>query len=112
MNQIYLNKLVAFQLWCYRIVLRTTWMERLSSVKMIRRIGNEPEIQMTIKTRQLEYLGRGQKYAVLQLVIQDKIRAKLHKNILAKEPEGVVWMQERLGTRAAVDKIRKDRTWN
>lgn len=49
----------------------------MSNVEVIRIIGNEPEVILTIKRRKLEYFGHmmsERKYALLQLIIKGKIQ--------------------------------------
>lgn len=79
LKQMHINKLAAFELWCYRRILRISWTERVSNVEVCRRMGCEPEILVTIKKRKIEYLGhimRGPRYGLLQLIVQGKIRGK------------------------------------
>lgn len=79
LKEVHMNKLAAFELWCYRRILRISWMDKVINLEVIGRMGNEPEILRTIKRRKLEYLGhvmRGQRYALLQLIIQGKIQGR------------------------------------
>lgn len=113
LKQAQLDKLAAFELWCYRRILRISWTERVSNIEVTRRVENEPEILITIKKRKLEYLGhvmRGQKYALLQLIIQGRIRGK--RSVGRRRLSWLRNLREWFGCssaelfRAAVNKVR------
>ncbi|CAG9841161.1 unnamed protein product [Diabrotica balteata] len=44
LKQVHLNKLAAFEFWCYRRILRISWIQRMSNMEVTRRIENEAEI--------------------------------------------------------------------
>ena len=65
LKQEHINKLQAFEMWCYRRMLRISWMERKTNIEILQEIGKEYEVINTIKARKLQYLGhimRGQRY--------------------------------------------------
>ena len=74
-----MNSLEAFELWCYRRMLRIPWTARISNEEVLRRMGCERQLLLTIKTRKTAYLGhilRHQKYELPQLIIKGKIEGK------------------------------------
>ena len=59
------RRLEAFELRMYRRMLRISWVERVTNVEVMRRIRKEKEVILTIKRRQILYMGhilRGEKY--------------------------------------------------
>lgn len=78
-NETIINKLNAFELWCYRRILKVSWTQHITNEEIINRIGKKKEIVQTLKERKLQYLGhimRHDKYRLLQLILQGKIEAK------------------------------------
>ena len=75
----HIDKLQAFETWCYRRMWRIPWTDRVSNAEVLDRMQKECEIINTMKRRKLQYLGhimRGQKYTLLQLIVQGKISGK------------------------------------
>lgn len=75
----HMDKLRAFEMWCYRRMWRIPWTDRITNAEVLNRMRKECEIIDTIKKRKLQYLGhimRGQKYTLLQLIVQGKISGK------------------------------------
>ena len=73
------KRIEAFEMWIYRRMLRISWAERVTNVEVLRRMQKEKELVLTIKERKLQYLGhvmRGDKYRLLQLIIQGKVIGK------------------------------------
>lgn len=73
------KRLEAFEMWCYRRMLRVSWMHRVSNVTVLQRMNKEKEVMKTVKERKLSYFGhimRNDKYNILQLVMQGKINSK------------------------------------
>ncbi|MDK1801117.1 hypothetical protein LRR74_28510, partial [Klebsiella pneumoniae] len=73
------DKLEAFEMWTYRRILRISWVSRITNKEVLRRMGKEKEIIDTVKIRKLQYLGhvmRGERYTLLQTIIQGKIQGK------------------------------------
>lgn len=74
-----INKLEAFEMWTYRRILKVPWTERVSNNDILRRMGKDREMLLTIKRRKTAYLGhliRNPKYQLLQLVVEGKIEGK------------------------------------
>lgn len=72
----HIDKIQAFEMWCYRRMWRISWTDRISNIEVLTRMQKEVEVISTIKKRKLEYLGhimRGPKYRLLQLILQGKI---------------------------------------
>jgi hypothetical protein len=77
LSQSAVGRLEAFEMWCYRRVLRVSWVDRITNDEILHRMGKEREIMVTVKKRKLEYLGHimrnEQRYGLLQLILQGKI---------------------------------------
>lgn len=74
-----MNRLEAFEMWCYRRLLKISWTERVTNEAVLQRLNKERELLLTIKKRKTSYLGhviRGEKYEVLQLILQGKIEGR------------------------------------
>lgn len=78
-NKSDLKRLEAFEMWCYRRILRTSWVEKIPNSTILERLSKTTEIVNCIKKRKLEYFGhimRGSKYRLLQNIMQGKIAGK------------------------------------
>ncbi|CAG9831376.1 unnamed protein product [Diabrotica balteata] len=68
-----IRRLNAFEMWNCRIIIRVFWVDRVRNNEVLRRIGKEKEVELTIiKERMLQYLGyvmRGEKYGILRLIM-------------------------------------------
>lgn len=74
-----INRLNAFEMWTYRRMLKSSWVDRVTNTEVLRRVGREREVEDTIKGRKLQYFGhvmRGERYSILRLIIQGKIEGK------------------------------------
>jgi len=74
-----MNRLEAFEMWCYRKMLKISWTDKVTNEAVLQRINKERELLTTIKKRKSAYFGhimRADKYEVLQLIIQGKIEGK------------------------------------
>lgn len=74
-----MNRLEAFEMWCYRRILRISWVDKISNVRVLRRLNQERELLRIVKRRKLAYLGhllRGPKYRLLQTILEGKIEGK------------------------------------
>lgn len=79
LKQEHINKLQAFEMWCYRRMLRISWTEKRTNVEVLREMGKERELITSIKARKLQYLGhimRGNKYELMRVIMQGKIKGK------------------------------------
>ena len=73
------SRLEAFEMWCYRRMLRISWVDRVRNTEVFARLQKQPEAMFTIKKRKLEYFGhvmKGGKYRLLQNIIQGKIQGR------------------------------------
>lgn len=72
-----MKRLEAFEMWCYRRILRISWVDRITNVEVLRRMGKDCDILNTVKGRKLEYLGHvmrnENRYGLLQLILQGKV---------------------------------------
>lgn len=51
------NDLQVFEMWCYRRMLRISWIHHITNDVVIQRIQKEPGILNTIKERKLAFFG-------------------------------------------------------
>ena len=51
------RKLEAFEVWCWRRIMRVSWMERRTNDSIFEEIGKERELLRTIRRRQMRFLG-------------------------------------------------------
>ena len=51
------KRIEAFEMWCWRRLLKISWTERISNEEVMRRMGNEREIIMKIRVRQMRFVG-------------------------------------------------------
>jgi len=75
----HLNRLEAFEMWCYRRMLKISWVNHISNSEVLDRIQTNRELLATIKRRKTAYFGhimRGNKYELLQLIVQGKIEGR------------------------------------
>ena len=50
-------KIVAFELWCHRRLLRVSWVDRRTNEWVLERIGRCPRLLASINDRKLRFLG-------------------------------------------------------
>lgn len=70
------KRLEAFEMWCYRRMLRISWTHHITNETVLQRMGKQREIILTVKGRKLTYFGhimRHKKYSILHLIMQGKI---------------------------------------
>lgn len=73
------KNLEAFEMYLYRRILRISWVQRVTNEEVLRRMGKQKELLLTIKHRKTSYIGhvmRGDKYEFLRLIIEGKIQGK------------------------------------
>ncbi|KAF6217287.1 hypothetical protein GE061_001641 [Apolygus lucorum] len=73
------RKLVASEMYIYRCILRISWMDRVTNVEVLRRVGKSVELLLTVKERKTQYNGhvmRGDRYELLRLIIEGKIEGR------------------------------------
>ena len=72
-----LRKLVAFELWAYRRMLRISWKDKISNEIVLRRIQCQRILIKTIKERKLQYFGHLVRRGDLQRVLMEaKVEGK------------------------------------
>jgi len=79
LKQSNIKNIEAFEMWCYRRILKISWTERITNKAVLLKMEKDCELLNTIKKRKLEYLGhimRGSKYSLLRLIVQGKIIGK------------------------------------
>lgn len=71
--------LAAFEMRCFRRILRIWWINYVSNNNVLERVGKETEILNTVKVRKLCYFGkimRDDEYKVRKLITQGKFDGK------------------------------------
>lgn len=74
-----MNRLEVFKIWGYRRILKISWTARKTNKEILKWIGREHELLLTMKSRKTAYLGhvlRNEGYHLLHLVIEGKIEGK------------------------------------
>ena len=51
------EKLEAFEMWCWRRLLKISWMERISNEEVLRRMDCERELMVNVRVQQMRFLG-------------------------------------------------------
>lgn len=73
------KRLEAFEMCCYRRMLRISWVEKVKNETVMRRVQMPRKMMSVIKRRKIEHLGRVlgyDRYSVLQLIIMGKVEGK------------------------------------
>lgn len=73
------RRLQAFEMWCYRRMLRISWTQKVRNETVLQRVQMPRKLLQTIKKRKIEYLGhvlRHDRYALLQLIMMGKVEGK------------------------------------
>lgn len=74
-----LKKLEAFEIWCYRHILKISYVQRVTNVHVLHRMVKNCvviQIMKTLKLKYLEHIMRGEKYSLLRIIMQGKIKSK------------------------------------
>uniref|UniRef100_A0A2A4J795 Reverse transcriptase domain-containing protein n=1 Tax=Heliothis virescens TaxID=7102 RepID=A0A2A4J795_HELVI len=74
-----IKRLQAFEMWCYRRMLRISWTQRIKNETVLRRVHMPRKLMPIIKKRKIEYLGhvlRHDRYGLLQLIMMGKVEGK------------------------------------
>lgn len=51
------NKLVAFEVWCYRKITKTSWVDRMANEEVIRRVGEERSFLIALNIRRAKLIS-------------------------------------------------------
>ncbi|CAH2217516.1 jg340 [Pararge aegeria aegeria] len=73
------KRLEALEMWCYRRMLRISWTQKVSNVRVLQRVARSRELLLIIKKRKVEYLGhvlRHERYQLLRLIMMGKVEGK------------------------------------
>uniref|UniRef100_A0A8D8YAJ6 Uncharacterized protein n=1 Tax=Cacopsylla melanoneura TaxID=428564 RepID=A0A8D8YAJ6_9HEMI len=67
-------------MWTYRRMLKISWTDKISNIRVLQKLNKEKEIIVTVKRRKLEYLGHimrnETKYKLLKCILQGKVQGK------------------------------------
>ena len=72
------KRIDAFELWCYRRLLRVSWKEKKTNSWVLERIGSGLILNSKIRERKLRYFGhiKRKNYCIEKQIIQGKVRGK------------------------------------
>lgn len=74
------KRLEAFEMWTYRRMLKISWTDKISNIRVLQKLNKVKEIMLTVKRRKLEYLGHimrnETKYKLLKCILQGKVQGK------------------------------------
>lgn len=73
MKQRIINNVEAFEMWCYRKLLKISWTDKVKNEEVLRRIGKECEIIKNVKNKKLR-VSRPRNEMLLRLIMQGKIK--------------------------------------
>ena len=51
------EKIEVFEMWCWRRLLKISWMERISNEEVLRRMDCERELMVNVRVQQMRFLG-------------------------------------------------------
>lgn len=74
-----MRRLEAFEMWVYRRLLKISWTEHISNETVLKRMGRDRKLLITIKKRKTSYLGhiyRGENYGFLRLIMEGKVEGR------------------------------------
>ena len=52
-----MEKIETFKIWCWRRLLKISWIERISNKEVLRRLGHDRELLVKIRARQIRFVG-------------------------------------------------------
>lgn len=73
------RRLQAFEMWCYRRMLRISWTQKIRNDTVLQRVHTSRKMMLLIKKRKIEYLGhvlRHDRYRLLQLIMMGKVEGR------------------------------------
>ena len=75
-----MSRLEAFEMWCFRRMLRISYIERVTNDEVLRRIGEQRAILKTIKRRRDKLIGHTLRHeSILQHILESGIGKKTQK---------------------------------
>ncbi|XP_049865432.1 uncharacterized protein LOC126366352 [Pectinophora gossypiella] len=66
-------------MWSYRRMLRLSWTQKVTNMKVLQRVGISRKLKQTVNKRKVAYLGhilRSERYQLLQLIWMAKIEGR------------------------------------
>ena len=71
------DRLIAFEMWCYRKMLMIKWSDRITNVEVLRRINTQKRLYKTIQIRTLKFFGHTIRRDNLQrILLEGKMPAR------------------------------------
>ncbi|KAF6200405.1 hypothetical protein GE061_006708 [Apolygus lucorum] len=72
----HLNRIEAFEMWCYRRMQRISWVRRMTNENVLQLMNTDRKLLTIVRRRKVSYVGHllcGEKYSLLLLVFEGKI---------------------------------------
>jgi hypothetical protein len=73
------SKINAFEMWCYRRILKVTYTDRVTNVEVLKRMQTELKFLRSMKKRKMEYAGhvlRGLSGLAHLQILEDRVEEK------------------------------------
>ncbi|CAH2244103.1 jg5114 [Pararge aegeria aegeria] len=83
----YLNVLY-FVMWCYRRMLRISWTQKASNVRVLQRVARSRELLLIIKKRKVKYLGHVLRHKRYQLRQAHNVGQSRANDVLERRTHG------------------------
>ena len=79
LNKAMFKKMNAFEMWCYRRILKISWKDRITNVEVLQRMQTSLHFMSNMKKRKLEYAGhvmRGSSGETHMYILEGKMHGK------------------------------------
>ena len=71
------RRLEAFEMWCYRRMLKISWMDKVTNVEVLERIADGRLLWSNIVRRRNEWIGHIMRHeGLLKLIIEGRVEGK------------------------------------
>ena len=73
------RRLEAFEMWCYRRILKISWRDRVTNEEVLRRVGEKRKLYQSISRRKLKFAGhvmRGSGGEMIKNIIEGSVEGK------------------------------------
>ena len=95
------RRLDAFEMWCYRRILKISWTDRVTNIEVLRRVGEtDKNIYRTICRRKLKFAGhvlRGSSGEMCKNIMEGSVEGKRNGDRPGWETLGSGWWRAVMG---------------
>ena len=94
------RRIDAFEMWCYRRIMKISWKDRITNIEVLRRAGvKDKQVYQTISRRKLKFAGhviRGSSGEMCKNIIEGSVEGKRSRGRQRKTWMGDIkeWMGE------------------